>query len=117
MPVARTAKDADRMTRSAAAQRLRDEHGISLTGRNLTSERLASAIMKIEPGLSGDPMCVVRAWLAIKPEGITPPRQIIRSTRSYSPAKDMAGVLGRLTDTPRPAAMVSKVPPTAMDWR
>lgn len=112
MPLARTIKDADRMARSAAANRLKAEHGIRLCTRDWTNEILAGHIQAIEPGLSGEPILVIRAWLSIKPDNVALPREFTRSEREYSPSRDrsMAAAMARLAGFPRPIAIASNIP-------
>lgn len=119
MPLARTIKDADRMARSAAANKLKSEYGIRLCTRDWTNENLAERIQQIEPGLSGEPILVIRAWISMKAANVAQPREIARPAREYSPAKDrsLAAAMARLADTPKPIAMASNIPLTAMDWR
>ena len=103
--------------RMGAVERLKAEHGIRIASSHWNNEYLAEQIKKVVPGLNGDPAFVVRFYALERPDNVVKPRQFLSTGRTYSAAATMRGVVDRLAGTPKPLAMVSNVPPTAMDWR
>lgn len=112
MTFSRSMQTADRATRAAAIERLSTEHGIRLGINQRGTKAIADAVMQVEPSLSGEPILVLRAWLAMKPENVAGPREMAQPKQSYSPCKDrgMAASMARLVGIPKPMAMASNIP-------
>lgn len=111
MPHPRNSSEGDRMARAAAVDRLRKVHGLRVSSHRWNDEYVAGLIQSIEPGLSGTPALVIRAWLSVKPANVTEPRTLSRHTQPYQPRKcgQMAAAMERLKEFPRPAALVSNI--------
>ena len=108
---------AERSLRTAAMARLKEEHGIKLPTKDWNNEAVAKAIQSVVPGLSGEPLSVVKFYALERPDNVVKPRQFVSTGRTYSPAATMRGVMDRLDGMPKPLAMVSNVPPTLAAWR
>ena len=98
------------MMRMAAIERLRVEFGIKITKHTNCSSRIADEIRKVEPGLSqGDPMALIRAWVAIKPSDVVPGRLAYGSGQPYTLGDQLRHAKARLKGMPSPVNMSSKV--------
>lgn len=115
MAIPRRAEDSNKQMRNAAIARLRSEYGVTLSKKNRAADGIAHAIRQIEPALqSDDPMVLIRAWVALKPEQAVPARLLTETGRVYQLSKDKAlnFAVSRLRDMrmPSPVSMSSKVP-------
>lgn len=114
MALPRSIEDANKQMRTAALERLKAEYGVILDKTARRAEGIAAAIRQIEPGLdSGDPMVLIRAWVAIKPSEVVPGRLAYGSGKPYSLELDrgMRYARDRLQSMrmPSPVSMSSKV--------
>ncbi|MCG7328043.1 hypothetical protein [Achromobacter sp. ACRQX] len=112
MALPRTIEDANKQMRTAALDRLKTEYGVILDKTARRAEGIAAAIRQIEPGLdSGDPMVVIRAWVAFKPTEVVPGKLAFASGRPYTLDSTMRNAAARLQAMrmPSPVSMSSKV--------
>lgn len=108
----------DQIDRHSAVRRLKDDFGIAISKRKwANSELIAKKITEVEPGISGDPMMVIRAWLRMRDSQLVSPREYQFKRIEYSPKKDavMAMAMERLKDMPRQFSILSRVRNTACD--
>ncbi len=112
MALPRTIEDANKQMRTAALERLKAEYGVILDKTARRAEGIAAAIRQIEPGLdSGDPMVLIRAWVAIKPAEVVPGKLAFASGRPYTLDNTMKFAAARLQAMrmPTPLSMTSRV--------
>jgi len=112
MALPRSIEDANKQMRTAALERLKTEYGVILDKTARRAEGIAAAIRQIDPGLdSGDPMVLIRAWVAIKPAEVVPGRLAYGSGKPYSLDSSMRYARDRLQSMrmPSPVSMSSKV--------
>lgn len=114
MPLPRKPAESDSLFRTAAIDRLRKEHGLVVSVR--TDAHVAKLIKTVEPGLSGAPALVIRAWVSAKRESRTPPRTVAVFTPPYQPRKcgQMAAAMERLAGIPKPVALTSNT--SGLGW-
>lgn len=110
MALPRTIEDANKLMRTAALERLKAEHGVILDKTARRAEGIANAIRRIEPSLqSEDAMLLIRAWLALKPSGVTPGRAVTETGRRYSLSAQMRHLAERAKVQPAILSISSNV--------
>lgn len=112
MAIPRSVEDSNKLMRNAAIERLRLEFGVKVTKHNSCAPRIALEIQRVEPSLqSGDPMTLIRAWMALKPSDIVPARLMADTGREYRFDRDMRHAAEKIQGMhmPSPVNMSSKV--------
>jgi hypothetical protein len=110
MALPRSVDESNKQMCNAAVERLRTEFGMKITKHCNCAPRIAEAIRTIDPDLPfGDPMAVIRAWVALKPSDVVPARLLLETGRVYSLGDQMRLAATRATFQPRMVSMSSKV--------
>lgn len=89
MTLPRNIEDSARLVRAAAVEKLRKEHGMTVSRFRQSAPEIAKLIMQVEPKLSGSPDAVIRAWLGLKPEQAAGPKRLTSTGRPYRLAQQM----------------------------
>lgn len=114
MAIPRSVEDSNKQMRNAAIDRLRSQYGVKITKHSSCATRIAEEIHKVDPSLpTGEAMTVIRAWVALRPSEVVPPRLLKDTGRVYQMSKDkgLQFAAARLQDMrmPSPVNMSSKV--------
>lgn len=112
MTIPRNIQDSARLMRAAAIEKLRRDHGMTISRFRRSSPDIAKLITMVEPRLSGDPDMVIRAWLGVKPAQAAVPARLIDTGRPYVMSAAMRAAAERASGQPPLQALVSRVPPT-----
>lgn len=110
MALPRSIEDSNKQMRTAATDRLRAEHGVTLSKKKRGAEGIAEAIRSLESAIqSDDAMTLIRAWVALKPSAVVPARALPTSDRPYVISAAMRLAAQRAAFQPPLISMSSKV--------